>query len=278
MRTGTTEHEDTHIPWYSWESKNPNAPTLLALHGFTGSALDFSPLLQTPPTHHWLACDLPGHGKRAHATDPKHFTLQHCIDSIQTLQRSHQLNKPFILGYSMGARIALHYALAHPDEISGLVLISGSPGIQDPAEAEQRRRTDHTLATTIREKGIPHFLETWQQHPTLRSQQNIATSIKTEMQIRRLKNTTEGLALSLEHLGTGELPSLWEKLKTFTRPTLLITGEEDLKFCKIAQQVQQLCPQATHQIIPQAGHTCHCEKPEATAQVIHAFTMNLSKT
>src|SRR3954451_6685790 len=38
------------------------------------------------------------------------------------------------LGYSMGGRIALHVALAHPDDVSRLVLVGATPGIVDPID------------------------------------------------------------------------------------------------------------------------------------------------
>ena len=53
------------------------------------------------------------------------------------------------LGYSMGARFCLHLALARPDLVDGLVLISGTAGIDDDGERAARRRADEALADRL---------------------------------------------------------------------------------------------------------------------------------
>ena len=50
-----------------------------------------------------------------------------------------------VVGYSMGARLALVLALRHPDAIRGLLLESPSPGIADDRERAQRRAADEAL-------------------------------------------------------------------------------------------------------------------------------------
>ena len=95
---------------------------IVAWHGFMGSGEDFSPLrkcvkvsLQTP--------DLVGHGGHS-SLNPKDFELEQ-----QLLYWSTRIPQgTILLGYSMGGRLALQFALRYPKKLSGLILIGATPG------------------------------------------------------------------------------------------------------------------------------------------------------
>ena len=53
----------------------------------------------------------------------------------------------------------------------------------------------------------------------------------------RLRSTPTGLARALRGLGTGALPSLWERLPEVRAPATLIAGERDEKFRAIATEM-----------------------------------------
>jgi 2-succinyl-6-hydroxy-2,4-cyclohexadiene-1-carboxylate synthase len=54
-------------------------------------------------------------------------------------------------------------------------------------------------------------------------------------------------------------------------PVLLIAGELDTKFCKIAQEMHQPIPGSRLEIIGGAGHTVHLEKPEIFDKIVLDF-------
>ncbi len=64
------------------------------------------------------------------------------------------------------------------------------------------------------------------------------------------------------------MPSLWDRLPTLTIPVTLITGERDEKFRALAEAMQERLPNATHVVIPNAGHAAQLENPQAVAQAI----------
>ena len=86
----------------------------------------------------------------------------------------------------------------------------------------------------------------------------------------RLKNTPAGLARALRGLGTGALPSLWDRLGELPMPLVLVVGERDHKFSATAQQIVGAAPNAELVIVPGAGHAVHLEAPERVAEVICA--------
>ena len=124
----------------------------------------------------------------------------------------------------MGGRIALHAALALPGRVDRLVLIGASPGIADPAEREARRPPTSGSPTRSSARRIEEFAARWAQTPVLAGQPpDVAAAVHAD----RLRNTPAGLARALRGLGTGALPSLWERLAELEMPVVLMVGERD---------------------------------------------------
>lgn len=234
---------------------------LLALHGFTGCALDFYFFSQhTSDLLSWWAPDLIGHGKSPAPEDIAAYTTSahiHYLDQI-----AEKIGEPFILlGYSMGGRLALQYALERPELISKLILVGTTPGIIDPKERKSRMQNDEALALSILSDGIEIFLKKWQEQPLIKTQSNIPHSLYKDMLLRKHQNTPLGLANSLRAMGTGSMQPLWNKLNYLKCPVTLLTGETDSKFFEIAKQMKNSAPSMAHEVIPSAGHAAIWENP-----------------
>ena len=236
---------------------------VIALHGFTGRGSDWALLRDRLKGHAWLTPDLPGHGPDAsgEAGLGAHIaTVDRALGFFS--------EPPVLLGYSMGGRIALHAALAEPERFSALVLIGASPGLETETERATRRESDAALAGRILSSDIREFLAGWDALPLLAGRAAMPEPWKTRSFEARAKNTPAGLAASLAGVGTGVLPSLWEKLGELEIPVLLITGANDEKFTAIARRMAEKIPGADHAIIQEAGHAAHQEAPEAVASII----------
>lgn len=170
-----------------------------------------------------------------------------------------------LVGYSMGGRIALHVALALTGRVRRLVLIGASPGIADPAERAQRRAADDGLAAEVEQMTIEAFAERWAQTAVLADQ---PAAVQTAVHADRLRNTPAGLAAALRGLGTGALPSLWERLGELAVPVDLVVGERDAKFQAVAREMTAALADARVHVVAGAGHAVHLEAPAAVAEVI----------
>jgi 2-succinyl-6-hydroxy-2,4-cyclohexadiene-1-carboxylate synthase len=177
--------------------------------------------------------------------------------------------EPFDLGgYSMGARIALHVALAMPDSVQRLVLIGASPGLMDPREREARRVADEELAAEFDQLEVEQLALRWARGtPVLAGQPpHVADAVHED----RLRNTSDGLARALRGLGTGALPSVWDRLSEVVAPTTLVVGERDQKFAEIASRMAPLFGGPVEVVVvPGAGHAVHLEAP---AEVVAALS------
>ena len=176
-----------------------------------------------------------------------------------------------LLGYSMGGRIALHYAVRHPERVERLVLESASPGLRTEEERVRRRAEDEALAERIVDGGIEAFVQEWQSLPLFASQEHLPDEVRGRVRRGRLSQGPAGLAAALRGLGTGSLPSLWEALQDVRVPTLALVGELDPKFVEIGLSMTATMPSARLVVASGAGHTMHLEAPEAWAAAVLEF-------
>lgn len=251
---------------------------LLALHGFTGSGLDFAALAE-----HFggsLHCpDLPGHGASGTlgAGQGELSGIEQCSDTLLALMQASAMERPALLGYSMGGRTALTLAFRHPGAVSALVLIGASPGLADASAREQRRALDDQRARELEQQGTVAFMDRWQELPLLRSQQRMPARHWQDFSKRRRGADPQGLAWSLRAMGTGAMPSLWEHLTELTVPTLMITGEQDERYTAIAGEMADKIPNATCEVIAAAGHSPHLEQPEAVAELLCTYLLSIDR-
>jgi 2-succinyl-6-hydroxy-2,4-cyclohexadiene-1-carboxylate synthase len=243
---------------------------LVALHGFTGRGSDFDALLSrglaglisfaplTPCS--LVTLDLPGHdgGLMVSPEDGLQEAFQKITGTVNTFGECDDF---ILMGYSMGARIALHYALAYPEKVKRLILIGGSPGIDESLERIERLNNDYLLSKKMMQMDLKSFLEAWAEHPLIQSQKNILEPLKSIIQMERLKHSIEGLSQSLLAYSPGKLESLWPLLKTIKCPVDWIVGEKDVKYVAIAQKAQSMMPKAGLHVMPAVGHAAHLEAP-----------------
>lgn len=227
----------------------------MALHGFTGNGLDFECFAREDSSYSWWVPDLMGHGKSLGIGEKGigDYTFSAHIDYLDRI--ADQIGEAFVLlGYSMGGRLALNYAIERPERVKRLILVGVNPGIEDDSERELRRRSDEDLAESIIRDGVRTFLERWQSQPLIRSQRNIVDAVREGMFARRLENSAVGLANSLRGMGLGMMKSLWRRLGEIQCPAELITGELDGQFCEIARRMVMVMPDIVHRIVLNVGH------------------------
>src|SRR4051794_14182450 len=103
------------------------AETIVFLHGFGGTHRAWDPVVARLDRERYrpLALDLRGHGT---AREARPIGFVECTADVLTAAPERFM----LCGYSMGGRIAQHVALAAPERVARLVLISTTAGIADP--------------------------------------------------------------------------------------------------------------------------------------------------
>ena len=235
------------------------ARDVVLLHGFTHTGASWDPVVAAlAESYRALAPDIRGHGSAA-GREP--VTLGAVIGDVAGIAPP----RFTLVGYSMGGRIALHAALALSDRVERLVLIGASPGLADPAERAARRAADERLADEVEHMTIGEFAHRWAQTPVLAGQPPaVAAAVDSD----RRRNQPAGLARALRGLGTGALPSLWERLGELGAPVTLVVGERDEKFRAIAGEMARGLSDGRVVAVAGAGHAVHLEAPERVAELI----------
>ena len=105
-----------------YEIHGAGRPVVL-LHGGLGSGEMFGPLLPAlAEGHQVIAADLQGHGRTADIDRPIDVRLM--ADDIAALIGHLGLEKPDVMGYSLGGGVAFHTAVRHPELVRRLVIVS----------------------------------------------------------------------------------------------------------------------------------------------------------
>lgn len=247
-------------------------PPLILLHGFTGRGSSWSahlPALRRG--HRTIVVDLLGHGRSEAPADPARYAVECQADDVAAILARLGHERADVIGYSMGARIALRLAVDHPTTVHRLVLESPSAGIVDPAERAARRARDDLLADALERDGIAAFVERWERQPVFASHAALPAPAWRRLRHERLANRPVGLAASLRGGGQGVGPPLLGRLARVHAPTLVIAGALDETGRERAAKVAAAMPDARMAIVPGAGHTPHLERPAAFRRLVVAF-------
>lgn len=184
-----------------------------------------------------------------------------------------RLGRGGLLGYSLGGRLALHATLAQPEAVDRLVLISATAGIDDPAARTARRDDDEQLARHLERIGVGPFIDEWLARPMFARLPH-----SEDCDSARRSNTVEGLSASLRLCGVGSQDPLWDRLAEITVPTLVLAGALDTKFVTLAERLASGISRATLEVIADAGHACHLERPASVADIIESWLSDDSRS
>jgi 2-succinyl-6-hydroxy-2,4-cyclohexadiene-1-carboxylate synthase len=254
---------ETHV------EEHGDGPPIVLLHGFTGDSttmFDLSSRLDGCGRR--VMIDLIGHGKSeapawdAYQMDDAIAQVRGVVDVLG--------ESPVLLGYSMGARVALA-AAASGIPLRGLITIGGRAGIQDPEKRALRRCTDNGLADEIVERGIDWFVEHWERQPFYASQAALGSDHLHAARLQRLGNSPHALAASLRGMGAGAQESVHDRLPLVDAPALILQGELDVRSLVYAYELVDGLANARLSMVPIAGHATHIEAPEITARRIRGF-------
>lgn len=227
---------------------------LLFLHGFMGSAEDWRPVMlaMAQRGYECAAVDLPGHGASTWGDAcVNQATGARCdIPAMAAvvraalrglLERGPAAAAPAtVIGYSLGARVALQAGAEPCADIARVVAVSGSPGIQLPHLAEARRMQDQHTADLMRSMTAPEFVDVWYQAPLWASLRQhprfdqITERRRSAGDLRALGNVLVGC--------TPGRQNLWSQLaqRSMACEVALVVGEWDAKFVQVAKGVAGL--------------------------------------
>lgn len=255
-------------------SGNSNKPLIVFLHGFMGNSHEFDEtIFLLKDDFYCLNIDLPGHGKTQVCGDDDCYTMATTADAVINLLEELEVSRCFLVGYSMGGRLALYLTLHFPEVFDRVILESASPGLPTAKERLERSKRDgqiaRKLARIIQQDDFSQFLDNWYNQPVFG---NIKNHPRFEQMIEnRLQNNPSELAKSLKLMGTGVQPSLWENLQDNQVPLLLLVGNNDQKFVEINRKMAQITDSCELKMIDNTAHNIHFENTAVFVKNIRFF-------
>ncbi|MBX3021005.1 MAG: alpha/beta fold hydrolase [Bdellovibrionales bacterium] len=215
----------------------------LLLHGFWGQPADWNQVLARLPLNaEVFVPDL----YEAGPFSPNKAMAQWAENMIAHIE-AHTSAPVKLVGYSMGARLALALLTRKPQLFSRALLLSGAPGLHPGVTPHARQEWEKDWAG--------RFLhEDWQKLEDAWDKQEVFTHSATQAPRRRSQILREMLALSLLHWSPRVHPYSVEQIKALKSSVQWAFGALDQKYVKLAKTLQELPVQGQITIIPNAGH------------------------
>lgn len=165
------------------------------------------------------------------------------------------ISRRVLVGYSMGARLALH-ALLDGGPWDAAVLVAPHPGLEPEAERIARRASDAEWAGRALSGDWRDFLARWNVQPVLAD----SGRLPPVSELRRRE-----VARSFIDWSLGAQEALWDRLGEIRCPVLWCAGERDAKFRALAERALPLLPRGELWVAPGAGHRVPWDVPQAFA-------------
>ncbi|WP_083928557.1 alpha/beta fold hydrolase [Salinimonas chungwhensis] len=250
---------------YEISHSHEDAPWLVLLHGLFGS-LDNLAIVRRyfQNQYNVLSIDLPDHGESPHTEG---FTLSDSAHGVLAIVNQLKLDSVYLLGHSLGGKVAMMAALEQPDYISALVIADIAPatyparhesiikGLQavDLEKVDKRSDADTQLARHIPISGVRQFL--------------LKSLFQDEEGRWQWRFNLNGLATNYDAIRS------WPDCDLqFAKSTLFIKGgESDYLSLEHRSVIAQLFPKSKARVIDGAGHWLHAEKPDAFNRAVDQF-------
>ena len=249
------------------------AVSAVALHGFALNCHSFDevgPALSDQL--HWYAIDQRGHGYSDRAAELSDYSRDHMADDIRGFIESQSLDRPVVIGHSMGGMNAMTFAAEHPDQLRALILIDVGPGVNVDGVSQVRQ----FVAGPYELDSLDAWVDMTHQYYPFRSKEGIRKRLAVS-----LRETPDGKMAKMfderfreaDFRGVADARSgIWETAMALTVPTLLLHGENSPVLKREqAEEFAEKVPVVKLVTIPEAGHSVAGDQPEAFVEAVRDF-------
>ncbi len=255
----------------------PSTPTRLFIHGFTGAPASWDAVCaHLPDTCAHVGIRVLGHHPAVPASAlvgaPHHpQAFARAVAAMSASLATLPGGSFHLIGYSLGARLALGMLLHAPQRVAQVTLLGGHPGLQTVAARHKRAQTDAAWEQMLRVEGLPTFLKHWLEQPLFARLANLPAAAVAADLAQRAQHNADSLADALAATSLARMPSMWADLGSIRTPVCFAAGAEDEKFGTLLQAAHSCTPGSVLQLVPGAGHNVLLEAPQLVARLILAM-------
>lgn len=233
---------------------NQELPTVLMVHGAGMNHAQWQGQMAGLKDHaNMIAVDLPGHALSAHHEGDQ--SIIHYADTLSELANELETSKLIMAGHSMGGAVCLEFAMRHPDQVDGLVLVNTGAKLRVQQELLQQIRDDY-----------PAFIR----HLT-RNALGEETSEQVTEQFAELLMQSETAAVYNDFASCDSFDRL-DAISQIACPALVISSDQDLMTPpKYGEFLADQLELGEYALIEGAAHISPMEQPEAVNAAILEF-------
>jgi len=239
-------------------------PPLIIVHGFLGMGDNWHLLAQQfAKDYKVLVMDMRNHGKSMHSDV---FSLQVMVDDIIETLDHESISKVYIIGHSMGGKIAMQMALENPSRIEKLVVADIAPKAYPPGHEEVFRALHRINLQTLQSRTEADNLMA----------QDLADFSTRQFLLKNLTRDENG-----DFIWKMNLPVLEKYYNNISgevsgtiyySPTLFIRGSKSKYILDSdLDMIEKLFPNYILETIENAGHWLHADKPQEFYEVVNGF-------
>jgi esterase len=238
---------------------------LIILHGLFGSLENWRTLSKAfAQSFTVFVLDQRNHGRSPHSDD---FNYQVMVEDVHEFMERHDLTSAYVLGHSMGGKVAMQFALSYPSLVDRLIVVDIAPKVYPPghddvfaglyalnlAALRSRQEAEATLAPHLPDLALRQFL------------------------LKNLAREDSGAFIWRINLD-GIHRNYHEMLKRFTasgefpQPTLFIRGANSgyIRDTDLVT-IRENFPAAQLTTISNTGHWVHAEAPQEFTRIVADF-------
>lgn len=261
LQSAKYEHTKRMIHFKKYGQQGEN---LVVIHGLFGNSDNWHSIAQSLSEHFTVYClDLPNHGKSSALEDAAYDIM---ASTINAWMQQESIQECFMLGHSMGGKVAMQFASQYPEKIKRLIVADIAPvnyesshhvifdGLKaiDPEHIKNRKEADTILAQFVEILGVRQFL--------------LKSLIKTE----------QGFAwqIHIDNLfhNYAKIRAIPPFVKAYQGETLFIKGENSGYIqAQHKDAILTWFPKAQVKMIPATGHWLHAEKPLPFTSLVKRF-------
>jgi pimeloyl-ACP methyl ester carboxylesterase len=247
------------------------SPELVLIHGLGAATVlwsDVQPALEDG--HRVISYDLRGAG-RTRQLEARELSLATWADDLRGLLSALEVESPVLVAHSLGAAVALKYALTFPGDVAGLVLMGADPDLSNLAP---RMRA---AAELIERVGLRSWLaEHWVKNPPF-APASLTRSPELLERYRAMLLGNDEADYVRTCLAIAMAESLGGRLGDLTPPALVIVGaEDDRTLPEHGRRLAERLPDARVVELAGVGHTMPFEAPDEVAAAVTAFVGELA--
>jgi 2-succinyl-6-hydroxy-2,4-cyclohexadiene-1-carboxylate synthase len=175
----------------------------------------------------------------------------------------------FIMGYSLGGRLALHALLDNPSKWAGAVIVSSHPGFQTEDEKKQRILNDYKWAERFENEPWEQLMKDWQG-------QTVFANIPHPLKRNESEFDRKQLAHLLRSCSRGFQTNLIGSIQKVDKPILWVCGELDQVYTKSSEEISFSHPKSKIVVVKDAGHRVPWEQPKPFAHLVNQFIKEIS--